>query len=379
MAVATDTDSPSPAREQTDESLRTEREKADGKQLERQAASDRAADRVLHDAREQADAVLDAARGRADQQLATGPSGTTAAGAISDLLDERVLEDEALRVERGRADDLLTSDRRRRARALLADLAFERDKTDLNLLTERSRSDDALANRDDFLGIVSHDLRNLLNGIVIGAGVLASEAPEDERGNRIRRDTATIQRYAARMDRLVGDLVDVVSIDAGRLAIAPVRENCTRLIDEAIEAFRAVAAGKKISLRGMDEAPLAAEFDPQRLLQVLANLIANAIKFTAPGGSVSVRVERKGDEAWFSVRDSGSGIPADALETVFERFWQVGTNDRRGLGLGLYISRCIVEAHGGRIWAESEVGKGSRFLFTIPIRAVAASPTPGGA
>jgi signal transduction histidine kinase len=99
---------------------------------------------------------------------------------------------------------------------------------------------------------------------------------------------------------------------------------------------------------------------------VLANLITNAIKFTAPGGRVSVGVERRGDEAQFCVRDTGSGIRANMLETIFERFWQVGKNDRRGLGLGLYISKCIVEAHGGRIWAESREGQGSRFFFTVP-------------
>ena len=134
-----------------------------------------------------------------------------------------------------------------------------------------------------------------------------------------------------------------------------------------MDTFRPIAEEKNISLTKMEGPPLQASFDSDRVLQVLANLVGNSIKFTAPGGSVSIAVERVGEETRFSVRDTGSGIPADMLESIFQRFWQVGENDQRGLGLGLYISRCIVDAHGGRIWAESEVEKGSRFFFTIPL------------
>jgi signal transduction histidine kinase len=99
---------------------------------------------------------------------------------------------------------------------------------------------------------------------------------------------------------------------------------------------------------------------------VLANLLANAIKFTPAGGTVLLRVEPVGQDVRFSVVDTGSGIPGHQLEAVFERFWQARSEDRRGLGLGLYISRGIVEAHGGRIWAESQPGEGSTFSFTLP-------------
>jgi signal transduction histidine kinase len=109
------------------------------------------------------------------------------------------------------------------------------------------------------------------------------------------------------------------------------------------------------------------------MLQVLANLITNAIKFTARGGAITVRGERAGDDFRLSVDDTGCGIPGNVLDAVFERFWQVGTNDRRGLGLGLYISKCIVEAHGGRIWADSRLGEGSVFHVTIPAAAHASN------
>jgi signal transduction histidine kinase len=366
VRVTLDTDTLTPERDHTDESLRTERKNRDGRQLERLAATEEDADQVLYKARAQADVVLEAARDRVDRQLENALPAGAAVEAISSIDGARVLEDEALQRERAKADEILRRERLRRVRALSTLLAFERDRTDLDLLTERARSDDALANRDDFLGMVSHDLRNLLNGIVMGVGMLAGDAPDGERGNQTRQDTARLQNYAARMNRLIGDLVDVVSIDAGKLAIKTVQEDCAPLIDEAMDTFRAIAAEKKISLAKIDHPPLMAKLDPQRVLQVLANLIANAIKFTVTGGSVSIGVERKDDEALFCVRDTGSGIPAEMLETIFERFWQVGKDDRRGLGLGLYISRCIIEAHGGRIWAESEPGKGSRFFFTVP-------------
>ncbi|HEX6297443.1 MAG TPA: ATP-binding protein, partial [Burkholderiales bacterium] len=104
----------------------------------------------------------------------------------------------------------------------------------------------------------------------------------------------------------------------------------------------------------------------QRILQVLANLISNSLKFTPRGGKITVRGEREAGNVRLCVRDTGSGIPGDALGRIFQRFAQFAKDDRRGLGLGLYISRCIVEAHGGRIWAESQPGAGSKMCFTLP-------------
>jgi signal transduction histidine kinase len=109
-----------------------------------------------------------------------------------------------------------------------------------------------------------------------------------------------------------------------------------------------------------------ATFDQHRILQVLGNLIANSLKFTPQGGKITIAVEPAADCICISVRDTGSGIPEHAIGQIFERFSQAEKNDRRGLGLGLYISRCIVEAHGGRIWAESQPGSGSMIAFTLP-------------
>jgi signal transduction histidine kinase len=354
----------SPEREHTDESLRTERKKTDQVLTERQEAVEEVADMVVQRARENADAILIAARDKADQQLdQTAPDVAPPAT----VAEERVLEDETLRDERAAADERLRRERDENARVLSRLLPLERDKTDRYLLTERARSDDAVSNRDDFLGIVSHDLRDLLCGIVMIADLLAKSAPGNDEGSQTLVRTKHIQRYAARMNRLIGDLLDVTSIDAGTLAVTPARGDSTALIGEAVETFQAAASAKSIALEAeMSHGPLLAEFDHDRILQVLANLITNSIKFTAQGGRIWLRAERAGDELRISIRDTGSGIPGAMLEAIFERFWKVGKGDQKGMGLGLYISRCIVEAHGGRIWAESKLGEGSTFWFTLP-------------
>jgi signal transduction histidine kinase len=168
------------------------------------------------------------------------------------------------------------------------------------------------------------------------------------------------------MNRLVGDLVDVVSIEAGRFAIAPTSCDAKALIREVLETFQPTASAKGISLNADTDGSLLVRLDHERIFQVLANLLSNAIKFTDEDGTISVRVASVGSEARFSVADTGAGIAGNHLESIFERFWQVSQGDRRGLGLGLFISKCIVEAHGGRIWTESEIGKGSIFHFVLP-------------
>ncbi len=349
----------SPERQQTDESLRKERHKTDQALADRQTIVDEDADLVVQRARENADAVLHVARENADGVLIANRA----------VANARLREDEALRDERSCADESLRRERDDAAAgaALARLLPLEREKTDRYLLTERARSDSALSNRDDFLGIVTHDLRDLLGGIVTSSALISRRAADDEEGQRNIAEAKRIERYAARMNRLIGDLLDVASIDAGKLAVKPAAADWTRLVAEATETFSAPAAGKGISLEAtMGAHAVPGEFDHDRMLQVLGNLISNSIKFTGPGGNIAVRAEREGDELRFCVSDTGAGIPEDSLEAIFERFWQVGRNDRRGLGLGLYISRCIVEAHGGRIWAESTRGEGTTVCFRIP-------------
>ena len=355
----------SPDRKLTDDGLREEREKADREVTANLVTTEKHADAVLEHARDNADAVLVGAREKVDKMVNATASHTLQAAITKD----REVEDATLSDERAAADKTLHRERAARASMLTRLFPLERDATDQYLLTERARSDDALAARDDFLGMVSHDLRDLLNGIVLSSQFLAQKLEKHSERERLLLETTRIERYGSRMNRLIGDLVDVASIDTGKLAMQTEQRDAVSLVIEAVEALQITASAKGVSLAAMVvQERFLAEFDHDRMLQVLANLISNSIKFTPKGGSIRVYCKRMGGLLEFCVDDTGEGIPSAMLEAVFERFWQVGKNDRRGLGLGLYISRCIVEAHGGNIRAESGAGQGTRMSFTLPVR-----------
>ena len=348
-------------RAQTDDSLRIEREKADADLGENQSGIDEAADAIIEKARARADQVLAAARARADRQVRAADPG-----AASAIHKERAREDQAVRDERAGADAALRAERAQQAPVPSA----ERDETDKHLSNERARSDVALTARDAVLGVVSHDLRNMLGGMVGFAALIARGVSRANQDEQVVVYAQRIQRTGARMNRLLGDLVDVASIDAGVLAVHRELEDAALVVIEAVDAFQTQASAKGISLKAEIEPPLPIVLlDAPRILQVLVNLLSNAIKFTLPNGEVVVRVERAGDDLRFAVKDTGQGIPRENLEMVFERFLQLAKNDRRGVGLGLYISQSIVRGHGGRIWVESRLGEGSTFFFTLPIQA----------
>ncbi len=350
-------------REATDEALRRERENADRALAAERAIVNAGVDEIVHLARDDADARVSAAREQADSSIEAVETQEHLNEAVAEL---RAIEDEALADERATVDEVLRIEREH-ARALSMLLPIERDRTDRHLHTERSRSDEAVAHRDDFLGMVSHDLRNLLSGILYSAELLARTADGSQASPQAKTNVERIRRYSARMNRLIGDLVDVTSIDAGKLSVAPRPGDPATAIAEALELFRDAATAKQIALVSrVEPGRFPTQFDPDRLLQVLANLISNSIKFTPAGGRVVIEAERQGEQVRFAVTDSGAGIAAHLLERIFERFWQVGENDNRGMGLGLYISRCIVQAHGGTIWAESEQAKYSTVYFTLP-------------
>jgi signal transduction histidine kinase len=348
----------------TDESLRDEREKSDDAFGERRAVIEDDADAVIQDARANADTLLKGARRRADERLAQSQAPQQERDMVA---SERRQEDAALRQERATSDEKLQDEREERKFALASLLRLERETTDEHLLLERARSEDALVARDDFLGMVSHDLRTLLGGIAMRAAMITRATAGDAQAKKVHNDAEHIQRFTARMNRLIGDLLDVASIEAGVLAVQPRPDDAIRLVREAVEAFGPAASAKGLTLDSqVARDSMLASFDHERILQVLANLLSNAVKFTPEGGRISLRVEPVGDDVRFSVADTGSGIVREDLERIFERFWQVRASDKRGLGLGLYISRCIVEAHGGKIWGESEPKAGSTFFFTLP-------------
>jgi signal transduction histidine kinase len=311
----------------------------------------------------EADAVLGAARDKADQLLDGGDAAATIV-----VEAERDVEDAILLADREAADHALQVERAETARILARLVPGEREQTDEHLRAERVSADGALANRDDFLGVVAHDLRDLLSGILMSAAVISKTVGDDEQAGRVGAEIARIQRHAARANRLVCDLVDVASIDAGHLAIVPVPGNIAVLLTEVADEFRPAATAKGIGLEvELSDGSMLAPFDRARLFQVFGNLIANSLKFSPRGSRITLRAESSAGELQCLVRDEGVGIPANQIETVFERFAQVEPNDRRGRGLGLFIARRIIEAHAGRMWAHSTPGQGTTVLFTIPL------------
>jgi PAS domain S-box-containing protein len=240
--------------------------------------------------------------------------------------------------------------------------AFGRD------ITERKKTEEALRRavtaREHVLGIVAHDLRNPLTSIVQSV-TLAQHATPPE---RLDKPLAIIARAATRMDHLIQGLLDVSLIEAGQLKITRDRLYVSNLVLDAVDMQRPLASSAGLVLR-VDLAHngnvLWANRD--RLHEVLENLIGNAIKFTKPGGHITVGATQQDGAVLFTVADTGCGIPPQSLTHVFDPFWQaVPRRGRLGAGLGLAITKGIVEAHGGRIWVESKVGRGSAFFFTIP-------------
>jgi signal transduction histidine kinase/ActR/RegA family two-component response regulator len=229
---------------------------------------------------------------------------------------------------------------------------------------------EAVRTRDDLLGIVSHDLRNPLAVVRMQCAEVLEGLPDNELGNRLKGDLAVIDRSAARMERMIHDLLDFASIDAGRLSVEPQAQDAIGLVQEVAESLKPVL-GKRTIAVDTDGMPPDAKVkcDRGRVLQVFGNLLGNALKFTPEGGKICIGARLVDAEIQFAVKDTGCGIPESALPNIFEKYWQEQHKRRTGVGLGLFIARRLVEAHGGNIWVESKVGKdsGTTFFFTLPL------------
>lgn len=224
----------------------------------------------------------------------------------------------------------------------------------------------AIRAREEMLAIVSHDLKNPLSTILMSTALMGTASGDGDR-RKSRKEIDRIRRAAERMNRLIQDLLDTASIDAGKLSVERRRLSVVPLVHETIEALQPLAASKSLHLHSDLPSDLPEiSGDSGRLQQVFTNLVGNAIKFTPAGGTITVRAEAADGDIQFSVTDTGSGIPEESRPHLFERFWQARRTARQGTGLGLSIARGIVVAHGGRIWVESHVGEGSTFFFTLP-------------
>lgn len=234
-------------------------------------------------------------------------------------------------------------------------------------------SQQAVQAREEVLAIVSHDLRNPLNAVMLAASLLQTSeqvAPDD------REQLEIIDISAKRMQRLIEDLLDVTRLEGGkRLPIQPAPLDVPSLFAETYELFKSQAVTSSVTLQyHTDDGVPPVYADRHRVLQVLSNLIGNAMKFTPPGGMITYRAERQGTNVLFTVSDTGPGIPQEDLGDIFNPYWQAKRTARLGAGLGLPIAKGIVESHGGRISVESETGKGTKFSFTLPVAVDAATP-----
>jgi len=219
--------------------------------------------------------------------------------------------------------------------------------------------------RDQVLGVVAHDLRNPLSTILTQLWALRRHSADPER--RSVKPAQVIERAAKRMDRLIQDLLDVAVMESGQLTIERVRLSASGLIVEAADMQKPLASSSSLELRIEAESDLPDVWgDRDRLLQVFENLIGNAIKFTKAGGRITVGAASTDHEVIFRVADTGSGMAPEDLPRVFDRFWQATRANRQGAGLGLPITKGIVEAHGGRIWVESTPHRGTTVSFAIP-------------
>jgi PAS domain S-box-containing protein len=234
-------------------------------------------------------------------------------------------------------------------------------------ITERKRMEEqlrtAIRARDDVLATVSHDLRNPIATLKLAAAALAAHCSD-----RARKNLDMIERSTRRMERLIDDLLDASRIEHGQLRLELKAEPAAGVLGEAIELHEQLAVSHQLTLVRDDRVgSVAIACDRDRLLQVFGNIIGNAVKFSRTGNAIIVGAEPAGAHVRYFVTDTGPGIPSSSVPYLFEPFWSAPEHVHRGTGLGLYIARGIIEAHGGTISVESHVGEGTTISFTIPI------------
>jgi PAS domain S-box-containing protein len=260
----------------------------------------------------------------------------------------------------GRGEYELAKELARRAGAAVDNARLYKESQ--QALSEREA---AVQSREDVLAIVSHDLRGPLSTIGMSASLLEQRSPDPDSTRRLE----LIHRSADRMEHMIDDLLDVATIEAKGVKLRRTMEDVSRLLATVVEAHEARAASTGIEItRDCGLGSVRVSCDRERIERVFANLLDNALKFCAPGDAITVRGHVADGQVVFSVADTGPGIPADQVPHLFDRYWTSERKGAKGTGLGLYISKRIVEAHGGELWVESEVGRGTKFSFTLPLQ-----------
>ena len=244
---------------------------------------------------------------------------------------------------------------------------LRRRATEVDIERRLSSEQRALRARDEMLAVVSHDLRNPLAVILLEARQLLARLPEtgDRRTRTLREFVEPIVRSTTRMNALIQDLLEPARMEAKSFTLDVRRVESRGLLEESVTDAKPLADAKHISLVVDLHDPPLIDADPHRISQVLSNLLGNAIKFTPEGGTVTLRAQPRDGVFAVTIADTGRGIAPEDLPHVFDRYWRPRGSDVGGTGLGLYIARGIVEAHGGRVWADSSL-QGATFTFTLP-------------
>jgi signal transduction histidine kinase len=227
-------------------------------------------------------------------------------------------------------------------------------------------AEDAVRAGEEILAAATHDLRNPLGTIVMGASTLLQADPSDPKAQRVRTVAERIHRQAERMARQIRDLADFAEIQAGRIELDRGSHAPAALVDAAGALVGPIAQERGVSFEARTVADLPdVACDAERVVQVLSNLVANAVKVTARGGVIEIGARPAGNRVVFLVRDSGPGLDGEELSAMFRPGWRSKHASYRGTGLGFTIARGIVDAHGGQIWAEGAPGRGNTVYFSL--------------
>lgn len=227
---------------------------------------------------------------------------------------------------------------------------------------------EAVRVREEVLAIVSHDLRNPLGVMMVGAALIERKSPDDEFGKWVKNQAQRIHKGGQKMNALIEDLLSLAKIEAGHFTLNKSPYLITQLLDEAMEFAQAAASEKEILIKKVSQIDgHTIDCDGAQISRVFSNLISNAIKFTPQEGMIILEAKTQSDEVIFSVTDTGPGIAEHHLPNVFDRFWQAQNTAHKGTGLGLAIAKGIIESHNGRIMASSQFGEGATFSFCLPL------------
>ncbi len=369
-------------RAQTDTSLSTERGKTDESFEAYKQSAESETDNAVKKNRLEADKARLNRRSAADGRKDIPNSDE------AQVQNDRKLEDSAIQKERSKNDLAIDQERTAKEKLIVQLVSLERQTTDKNLSTERAETDreynlseilltaektahlstkSALTTREEFVAIVSHDLKNPIGAILSASELLLEDSSMTQAGEDTKRCLELIQRNAKTSLRLISDLLDMERIVGGKIQLHTAPHKVSQLVSEVVESYDHAAAAKKIELKSnIIKNDTLINCDKDRVTQVLSNLIGNALKFTPEKGSVTLTTEENQDEIKVTIKDTGPGIPEDQKSHIFDRFAQIGNKNRSGLGLGLYISKTLIDSHHGKIGVTSASGKGSEFYFTLP-------------